>query len=243
MRILIIRHAEPDYSIDSLTEKGFTEREYLTERLLDMDIHDVYCSPLGRAKDTISEYIEKSGKELTILPWLHEFQGKILDAHGNCEICWDLMPDKIAKEKLSMSCNNWLDKFIYKNGNVAGYYEYVKDGLCNLLSEYGFTYADGLYKNDNLKDETIVLCCHFALGMVLINLLTGTPLPSLWQGFFLAPSSVTSIVTEEREKGIVNFRCEYVGDVSHLYKNNEPVSHSGMFAEVYDGIERQGALV
>ena len=30
MKLLIVRHAEPDYSIDSLTEKGWREAEYLS---------------------------------------------------------------------------------------------------------------------------------------------------------------------------------------------------------------------
>ena len=52
MKIMIIRHAEPDYSIDSLTEKGWKEAELLSEKLKDMDIKNFYVSPLGRARDT-----------------------------------------------------------------------------------------------------------------------------------------------------------------------------------------------
>ena len=33
MKILIIRHGDPDYSIDSLTEKGWKEAEYLSEKI------------------------------------------------------------------------------------------------------------------------------------------------------------------------------------------------------------------
>ena len=33
MRILIVRHCDPNYAIDSLTEKGWREAEMLTERL------------------------------------------------------------------------------------------------------------------------------------------------------------------------------------------------------------------
>ena len=52
MRILLIRHAEPDYSVDSLTPKGRVEAELLSRRLIRYDIRDFYVSPLGRAKDT-----------------------------------------------------------------------------------------------------------------------------------------------------------------------------------------------
>ena len=33
MRILLIRHAEPDYTVDGLTPKGKTEAELLSRRI------------------------------------------------------------------------------------------------------------------------------------------------------------------------------------------------------------------
>ena len=42
MRLLFIRHAEPDYSIDSLTPIGFKEAELLAEKLKNEKIDYVY---------------------------------------------------------------------------------------------------------------------------------------------------------------------------------------------------------
>ncbi|MBQ1268927.1 MAG: histidine phosphatase family protein, partial [Clostridia bacterium] len=52
MRLLFIRHADPDYSIDSLTAKGFEEAELLAEKLKSEKIDYAYVSPLGRAQKT-----------------------------------------------------------------------------------------------------------------------------------------------------------------------------------------------
>lgn len=38
MRLMIIRHGDPDYSIDSLTPKGWREAKLLADRLCRMDI-------------------------------------------------------------------------------------------------------------------------------------------------------------------------------------------------------------
>ena len=38
MKILLIRHGDPDYTIDSLTEKGQKEAQLLAERIAPMDI-------------------------------------------------------------------------------------------------------------------------------------------------------------------------------------------------------------
>ena len=40
MKILIIRHGDPDYENDTLTEKGHKEAEYLAERLIKYPIKD-----------------------------------------------------------------------------------------------------------------------------------------------------------------------------------------------------------
>lgn len=52
MKLLMVRHADPDYSIDSLTEKGWKEAELLSGRLSKLTVKEFYVSPLGRAKDT-----------------------------------------------------------------------------------------------------------------------------------------------------------------------------------------------
>ena len=59
MKIIFIRHGEPNYEIDSLTEKGWREAELLSKRTAKWNVTDFYCSPLGRAKDTA--YAEKCG--------------------------------------------------------------------------------------------------------------------------------------------------------------------------------------
>mgnify|MGYP003377265772 FL=1 len=59
MRLIFIRHGDPDYEKDSLTEKGWKEAALLAERAALWDISDIYCSPLGRAKATASRKIRK----------------------------------------------------------------------------------------------------------------------------------------------------------------------------------------
>ena len=66
MKILIIRHGEPDYSIDSLTEKGWREAELLSRRMVQIPAEAYYVSPLGRARDTAKPTMEKLGREAVV---------------------------------------------------------------------------------------------------------------------------------------------------------------------------------
>ena len=52
MRLIFIRHAEPDYDIDGLTPKGEREAGFLSERVATWKVDHFYSSPLGRAKAT-----------------------------------------------------------------------------------------------------------------------------------------------------------------------------------------------
>lgn len=50
MQLVLIRHGEPDYARDSLTEAGFREAALLAQRIARWNVTDFYCSPLGRAQ-------------------------------------------------------------------------------------------------------------------------------------------------------------------------------------------------
>ena len=52
MKIMIVRHGDPDYENDCLTEQGKIEVELLSERMKNVKADYCYCSPLGRAKQT-----------------------------------------------------------------------------------------------------------------------------------------------------------------------------------------------
>ena len=52
MRILLIRHGDPDYENDSLTEKGRREAHMLASRLINERIDYIYTSTMGRAMET-----------------------------------------------------------------------------------------------------------------------------------------------------------------------------------------------
>ena len=73
MKLVIVRHADPDYSIDSLTPTGWKEAELLSERLVKTPADAYYVSPLGRAKDTASLTLKKLGRTAETKEWLREF--------------------------------------------------------------------------------------------------------------------------------------------------------------------------
>ena len=237
MKLLIIRHAEPDYAVDGLTKKGHFEAELLSRRLVRVpDVTAIYQSPLGRAQLTASYTLKKLGRTAETLPWLAEFRGHAFDAMAGRErISWDYRREQWADRPELYLHDEWADDPMFAGSNVKQIWQETCDGVDALLARHGYV-KDRLYWRceDNRKD-TLMLFCHFAVGTAVVAHLIGTSPMPMWHGLFAAPSAVTTVVTEERRKGEIQFRCASFGDVSHLAMADERWSTAGLFCECYDG--------
>lgn len=233
MKLIIIRHGDPDYAIDSLTEKGWREAELLSGRITKLDVKDFYCSPLGRAKDTASLTLKKLGREATELDWLCEFRGKVLDGL-KIKQCWDFLPSKWTKEDRYFSNDAWLDAKQMKATNVKSEYKKVCDGIDALLSKYGYEHNGRVFNVKNSNHDTVVLFCHFGVECIILSHILEISPIVLLHNFVALPTSVTTLITEEREKGIATFRCQQFGDISHLYAGGEVPAFAARFCECFD---------
>lgn len=237
MNLIFIRHGDPDYSIDSLTEKGWREAELLSARTTKWDVKEFYCSPLGRAKDTASLTLNKLNRTATTHDWLKEFFVPVKDPEtGKERIPWDFMPNYWTTEPDLYHKDTWYKAPIMQTGNIEEEFSKVKAGIDTLLAEHGYVRHDNYYKVVQGNHDTLVFFCHLGAQFVILSHLLGIPAPLLWQGCFVAPTSVTVLTSEERVQGEAYFRLRTLGDTSHLYMAGEPYSRSGFFQEQFSDI-------
>lgn len=138
MRLLIIRHGDPDYEKDSLTDKGWKEAEILSNRIAAMDIKEFYVSPLGRARDTANVTLNKMKRTAEVLPWLREFDALIYDESlGRERICWDLLPQDWTVVNEYYDKDRWYTAPIMKKGNVIAEANKVFEGIDKILDKHG----------------------------------------------------------------------------------------------------------
>ncbi|MDY2889247.1 MAG: histidine phosphatase family protein [Candidatus Caccosoma sp.] len=237
MRIIIIRHGEPNYKDNTLTEKGFKEAELLKDRLIKEKIDYVYVSPLNRAKFTADPYLKATNMPYETCDWLQEFPYKIKDYKThNDRIPWDFDDKYMCEEKSDFYDNSkYLDNPLFNvDSNVHEGYNYVISSFDNLLKKHGYTRNGLYYKAVKPNKDTIVIFAHLGLESVLLSRLFNIPFVAIAQHIAFAPTSVSIIYTEEKEKGIAHFRAQCLGDISHLYVKNEPISFMGRFKETFD---------
>jgi len=240
MRLLIIRHADPDYERDSLTEKGWREAELLSNRIAAMDIKDFYVSPLGRARDTANVTLKKMNRTAQVLPWLREFHAPVYDEKLGAErIPWDLLPEYWTKVDEYYDKNLWHTAPLMQTGDVIAEAMKVYAGVDEILKKHGYEREGNLYRAVSPTRDTIVFFCHFGVECVILSHLLGISPVVLWHGFCAAPSSVTTLITEERREGIAYFRMSSFGDISHLYAAGEEPSFHARFCETYDNFDER----
>ncbi len=238
MRILLIRHAEPDYLHDSITEKGRREALLLSERISRYNIRDFFVSPLGRARDTASYTLQKTGRTAETLDWLQEFRGKYPDPEtGKLRLAWDIPPQVWTEYPGVYDIRTFLSNSLFDTGNFREIWKETSDGVNSLMKRYGFTKSGPVWLCSDNHSDTIAIFCHFGISMAVISCLADISPFILWHRTLCYPSSVTEIVTEERQKGVVSFRITKLGDITHLESAGEPRSDAGLFPECYTGID------
>ncbi|MCI5901205.1 MAG: phosphoglycerate mutase family protein [Blautia sp.] len=241
MKILIIRHGDPDYSRDSLTEKGWREAEYLSEKLSKMGITYSYVSPLGRAKDTASFTLQKLGQTAEEKEWLREFVAPIHrpDVADGRIIPWDWLPQDWMQDERFFQFDHWYENERMQEANVKKEYDWVVQGFDEVLARHGYVRDGHFYRAEKANNDTIAFFCHFGLGSILTSYLLSVSPMVIWHGACAAPSSVTTFVTEERRKGIASFRMSSFGDISHLYAHGEEPAFAARFCECYDNADQR----
>lgn len=234
MKLMIIRHGDPDYSIDSLTDVGWEEARLLARRMASVDVKAFYVSPLGRAQDTASLTLQCMNRTAETLPWLREFSAKVVKPNKpQPGVAWDWLPQDWTAEPCFYSREDWMKHPAYEDAGVAALAREVADGLDALLAKHGYRREGALYRAETANEDTIVLFCHFGVECVMLGHLLGISPVLLWHGACAAPTSVTILSTEERRQGIAYFRMNAFGDTSHLYAAGQEPSFAARFCETY----------
>ena len=106
MRIIFVRHGEPDYQRDCLTDRGKIQARAAAERLRDEGIDEIFSSPLGRAAETAAAAAEVLHLPVRTLDYMRELHWGSIDgtpvpAEGHP---WDLA-DLLAGEDGRMAAH------------------------------------------------------------------------------------------------------------------------------------------
>ena len=230
MRLFIIRHADPDYANNTITAAGHLEAQALARRLEKLGLDQIYCSPLGRAIDTMRYSAQALGLEHTIAPWTAELAWAKTDSQYGPGAAWDIHGHTVRQSGLEITHSNWHESPFLAHTDFREGVAHVQQNSDAFLAQLGYEREGEVYRIVRPNRDKIAVFCHGGFGLTWIAHLLHIPVPLVWTSFFLPPSSVTTILLDERSTEFAVPRCLGMGDISHLYAEGLKMQPAGIKA-------------
>ena len=219
MRILFIRHGEPDYEKDDLTETGYKQAELVADRLKNEGIEEIWSSTQGRALNTAKFTADLLGLPVKTSDFIREISwgstnGEDLFAGGHP---WDIA-DVMARRGIDLNDPDWRSNPFFANNRVTECVDTVEKGIDLWLSDLGYK-RNGFYY-DHMIDEdhhrTIAFFCHGGSSSAAIAHIMNLPFPYVCALLHMEFTGIT-ILRMDRRKGPCTLPCmELANDGRHI---------------------------
>ena len=182
MRIIFIRHGEPDYALDCLTDRGRLQAAAAAERLREEGIEALFSSPLGRAAETAAFTAEALNLPVRTLDWMRELHwgsvdGSPVPADGHP---WDLA-DMLAAEGYDLTDPAWREHPYFKNNLVTAEADRVARKTDEWLLSLGYRREGAYYRcvRPDDRQAAVALFCHGGSSTAMLARVFSLPFPYL----------------------------------------------------------------
>ena len=221
MRLILIRHGEPDYKKDCLTERGIEQAEGAAKRLLKEGISAIYSSPMGRAKETAAFTAKALDMKVSVLDFMHEIDwGDTEDDHED-KLEYDGHPWTLGFKLLTenteyVGSTDWYKHHYFRDNKCLSYYRMVSQRVDEFLSSFGLIREEGLYYCERNCDDTVALFVHGGSGAVLISHILDLPFPFVLTTMPFGLCSVSVIEFIQRKGELTIPILSLFNDMAHV---------------------------
>lgn len=220
MRIVVVRHGEPNYEKDCLTAVGQEQARAAAQRLLSEGIEEVYSSPMGRARQTAQAFCELTNTQAKILDFMHEIRwgsanGEPIFADGHP---WSIA-DEMMRRREDLSDPGWKTHPVFFGNNLAvGETEKVARGTDDWLRSLGYE-REGLYYrcvDGERAGGTVALFCHGGSSTAMFAHLLNQTFPYLCAAIHMDFTGITILRFDSRVGSLSLPILELVNDARHI---------------------------
>ncbi len=229
MVLFYIRHGEPIYNPDSLTELGKIQAEAICKRLAECGIDKIYSSTSNRAVQTAMPLCDLLNKEPELLDFCHEnYAWRELTIERNSEKNW-LFKDEEMKNLLSDPAVLSLGFNWYEHHELQNYrkgMERICDETDKFLKSLGYEHIreTGKYKVIESNDERVALFAHHGFGLAFLSAVLDIPYPIFSTHFDICHTGMT-VINFNEENGFSVPKILTLSSDAHLYKDDISVDY------------------
>ena len=244
MILYYIRHGEPNYEKDCLTELGAQEANALVEYFKRKGVNKIFSSSMGRAKETAMPTANYFSLPITLCDWAREDKTweNYTVSLGEGKTTWVFWHPKWVKEFNSKeSVNAGYDFYklpVYDEINLRKGIEKTNKAVDEFMLSLGYSHLreERCYKETKENNEHVCLFAHHGFGMAFLSSLLDIPYSFLSLRIDMGHTNVTEIEFKANEEGIVFPKILHLADDAHLYK--EDVGFNQKPTELYIEVKK-----
>ena len=190
MRIIFVRHGEPDYQQDCLTETGKKQAEAAARRLTREGIQEIYSSPMGRAAQTAAFTAQQLNLPVQLLDFMHEISwgGPGIPREGHP---WTVSDWMISQDNFDFYHSDWREHPYYKNNIAVRCLDEISGQFDAFILGQGYRHEGTRYYCETDRQKTIAVFSHGGSGACVLSHLLSLPFPYVCS---VMPYDFTSII-------------------------------------------------
>lgn len=213
MKIIFIRHGEPNYEMDCLTLNGKLQAQCTAQRLSHENIQAIYASPLGRAQETAQYTAQALSLPICTLPFMQEIKwSPALPYHGHP---W-MLASKLMEEGFTLTQDNWKMHPYFSTNLVTQAYDEISEKFDTFLSQQGYQREGIRYYCTTSEEKTLALFSHGGSGACALSHLLNIPLPYVFAAMPYDFTSVTILTLQSMEGKYVFPQITLFNDTEHV---------------------------
>ncbi len=215
MRMIFVRHGEPDYARDCLTDAGRRQAEAVAERLAREGISEVYASPMGRAAETASYTAGRLGLPVRTLDFMREvvWGGPEVPDDGHP---WTLSSRMYDEDNFDFARQDWRQHPFFRDNPVTKACDHVAARIDEFTAAQGYRHEGRRYLCTAGEEKTVAVFSHGGSGACALAHLLSLPFPLVCT---VLPYGLTSVIILEfpvRFGEYVHPRIELFNDMAHV---------------------------
>ena len=219
MRIIFVRHGEPDYQNDCLTAEGRRQADAAAERLREEPVSAIWSSTMGRALETAEPASRALGLPVQTLDFMREVNwgsrdGTPLFSDGHP---WNLA-DELARQGYDLNTPDWREHPFFRNNRVCDSVDTVEKGIDGWLRKLGYEREGKYYRcvRGDSGQKTVALFSHGGSSCAAMGHMLNLPFPYACALLHLDFTGIT-VLRLDRRPGSKGLPClELANDCRHI---------------------------
>ena len=214
MRIIFVRHGEPDYALDCLTAMGRRQAEAASVRLASEGIEAIYASPCGRAAETAGYTARRLGLPVTTLNFMREIEwgGEGIPCGGHP---WTL-GDRMLEADFDFAGDDWREHPYFKGNLATRHCDAILPRFDAFLESLGYRHDGRRYWCTAERDQTIALFSHGGSGACALAHMFALPFPYVAAAMPYDFASIIIASLPVAPGAYVHPRLDLFNDIAHL---------------------------